>query len=86
MARLWVLLYRIWPHIIDAMDAGQAQNRGRDRKGFRRHWRWRSRGPGQPTGQSIMHQRLAIRLAFELQVVEQGEWKLGDVQLMTYLI
>ncbi len=46
---LWVLLYRIWPQIIDAMVLVKpATVVAWHRKGFRFYWRWRSRGPGWP--------------------------------------
>lgn len=44
---LWVLLYRIWPQVIDAMVLVKpATVIARHRKGFRFYWRWRSRRPG----------------------------------------
>src|SRR4029450_296978 len=46
---LWVLLYRIWPQIIDAMVLVKpATVVAWHRKGFRFYWRWRSRRPGRP--------------------------------------
>src|SRR5262249_48889642 len=46
---LWVLLYRIWPRVIDAMILVKpATLIARHRKGFRFYWRWRSRRPGRP--------------------------------------
>jgi putative transposase len=46
---LWVLLYRIWPQVIDAMIlAKPATVIAWHRKGFRFYWRWRSRRPGRP--------------------------------------
>src|ERR1700730_2024604 len=46
---LWVLLYRIWPQVIDAMVLVKpATVVAWHRKGFRFYWRWRSRGPGRP--------------------------------------
>src|SRR5262245_48507276 len=46
---LWVLLYRIWPRVIDAMVLVKpATVVAWHRKGFRFYWRWRSRGPGRP--------------------------------------
>ena len=44
---LWVLLYRIWPQVIDAMVLVKpATVIAWHRKGFRFYWRWRSRRPG----------------------------------------
>jgi hypothetical protein len=44
---LWVLLYRVWPQVIDAMVLVKpATVVGWHRKGFRFYWRWRSRRPG----------------------------------------
>jgi len=46
---LWVLLYRIWPQIIDAMVLVKPATVVEwHRKGFRFYWRWRSRRPGRP--------------------------------------
>jgi putative transposase len=46
---LWVLLYRIWPQIIDAMVLVKpATVVAWHRKGFRFYWRWRSRRQGRP--------------------------------------
>src|SRR5215831_1076615 len=46
---LWVLLYRIWPQVIDAMVLVKpATVIAWHRKGFRFYWRWRSRRPGRP--------------------------------------
>src|SRR6266481_2184706 len=46
---LWVLLYRIWPQVIDAMVLVKpATVVAWHRKGFRFYWRWRSRRPGRP--------------------------------------
>src|SRR2546429_2958943 len=46
---LWVLLYRIWPQVIDAMVLVKpATVVERHRKGFRFYWRWRSRRSGRP--------------------------------------
>jgi putative transposase len=46
---LWVLLYRIWPKVIDAMVLVKPATVVEwHRKGFRFCWRWRSRGPGRP--------------------------------------
>jgi putative transposase len=46
---LWVCLYRIWPQVIDAMVLVKPATVVRwHRKGFRLHWRWRSRRPGRP--------------------------------------
>ena len=46
---LWVLLYRIWPRVIDAMVLVKpATVIAWHRQGFRFYWRWRSRGPGRP--------------------------------------
>ena len=46
---LWVLLYRIWPQIIDAMVLVKPATVVQwHRKGFRLYWRWRSRRPGRP--------------------------------------
>src|SRR5262249_41953683 len=46
---LWVLLYRIWPQVIDAMILVKpATVIAWHRKGFRFYWRCRSRGPGRP--------------------------------------
>ena len=44
---LWVLLYRIWPQVIDAMVLVKPATVVEwHRKGFRFYWRWRSRRPG----------------------------------------
>jgi hypothetical protein len=44
-----VLLYRIWPKVIDAMVLVRpAAVVEWHRKGFRFYWRWRSRRPGRP--------------------------------------
>jgi len=41
---LWVLLYRIWPQVIDAMVLVKPSTVVQwHRKGFRLYWRWRSR-------------------------------------------
>jgi putative transposase len=46
---LWVLLYRIWPQVIDAMALVKpATVVAWHRKGFRFYWRWRSGRPGRP--------------------------------------
>jgi putative transposase len=46
---LCVLLYRIWPQVIDAMVLVKpATVIAWHRKGFRFYWRWRSRRPGRP--------------------------------------
>src|SRR5205823_6221828 len=46
---LWVLLYRIWPKVIDAMVLIKPATVVEwHRKGFRYYWRWRSRRPGRP--------------------------------------
>ena len=46
---LWVWLYRIWPQVIDAMVLVKPATVVQwHRKGFRLHWRWRSRCPGRP--------------------------------------
>jgi putative transposase len=46
---LWVLLYRIWPQVIDAMVLVKpATVVAWHRKGFQFYWRWRSRHPGRP--------------------------------------
>jgi putative transposase len=46
---LWVWLYRIWPQVIDAMVLVKPSTVVQwHRKGFRFHWRWRSRRPGRP--------------------------------------
>jgi putative transposase len=46
---LWVWLYRIWPQVIDAMILVKPATVVQwHRKGFRLHWRWRSRHPGRP--------------------------------------
>jgi hypothetical protein len=46
---LWVWLYRICPQIIDAMVLVKPATVVQwHRKGFRFHWRWRSRRPGRP--------------------------------------
>src|SRR5262245_3141902 len=46
---LWVLLYRIWPQVIDAMVVVKpAPVVEWHRKGYRFYWRWRSRLPGRP--------------------------------------
>src|SRR5262245_56723675 len=46
---LWVWLYRIWPQVIDAMVLVKPATVIQcHRKGFRFHWRWRSRRPGRP--------------------------------------
>src|SRR5947209_18636745 len=46
---LWVLLYWIWPQFIDAMILLKPATVVQwHRKGFRLHWRWRSRRPGRP--------------------------------------
>src|SRR5437764_4417289 len=46
---LWVLLYRIWPQVIDVMVLVKpATVVDWHREGFRFYWRWRSRRPGRP--------------------------------------
>ena len=46
---LWVLLYRIWPQVIDAMVLVKPATVVEwHRKGFRFYWRWRSCRPGRP--------------------------------------
>jgi hypothetical protein len=46
---LWVLLYRIWAQVIDAMVLVKPATVVEwHRKGFRFYWRWRSRRPGRP--------------------------------------
>src|SRR4249920_1615379 len=46
---LWVLLYRIWPQVIDAMVLVKPVTVVEwHRGGFRLYWRWRSRAPGRP--------------------------------------
>ena len=46
---LWVWLYRIWPQVIDAMILVKPATVVQwHRKGFRLHWRGRSRRPGRP--------------------------------------
>ena len=46
---LWVLLYRIWPQVIDAMVLVKPATVVEwHRRGFRLYWRWRSRAPGRP--------------------------------------
>jgi hypothetical protein len=46
---LWVLLYRVWPQVIDAMVLVKpATVIEWHRNGFRFYWRWRSRRPGRP--------------------------------------
>src|SRR5258707_12033599 len=52
---LWVLLYRVWPQVIDAMVLVKPATVVLwHRKGFRLYWRWRSRRPGRPrTGSEI---------------------------------
>src|SRR3977135_2325403 len=46
---LWVLLYRIWPKVIDTMVLVRPATVVEwHRKGFRFYWRWRSRRPGRP--------------------------------------
>ena len=51
---LWVLLYRIWPQVIDAMVLVKpATVVAWHRKGFRFYWRWRSRRSGRPTNPEI---------------------------------
>ena len=46
---LWMLLYRIWPQIIDAMVLVKPATVVEwHRKGFRFYWRWRSRRSGRP--------------------------------------
>src|SRR5258707_2721103 len=50
---LWVLLYRIWPQVIDAMVLVKpATVVAWHRKGFRCYWRWLSRRPGTAQDQS----------------------------------
>src|SRR5262245_27131031 len=47
---LWVLLYRIWPRVVDAMVLVKPATLVESHpKGFRFYWRWRSRRPGRPT-------------------------------------
>src|SRR5947207_9786829 len=44
-----MLLYRIWPQVVDAMVLVKPATVVEwHRKGFRFYWRWRSRGPGRP--------------------------------------
>jgi hypothetical protein len=46
---LWVLLYRLWPQVIDAMLLVKPTTViAWHRKGFRFYWRWQSRRPGRP--------------------------------------
>ena len=46
---LWVLLYRLWPQVIDAMVLVKPATVVEwHRWGFRLYWRWRSRDPGRP--------------------------------------
>src|SRR6516165_1360733 len=46
---LWVLLYRIWPQVIDTMILVKPATVVQwHRKSFRLHWQWRSRRPGRP--------------------------------------
>jgi putative transposase len=46
---LWVWLYRVWPQVIDAMILVKPATVVQwHRRGFRLHWRWRSRRPGRP--------------------------------------
>src|SRR5262245_36617653 len=46
---LWVLLYRIWPQILDAVVMVKPATVVEwHRKGFRFYWHWRSRSPGRP--------------------------------------
>ena len=46
---LWVLIYRIWPQVIDAMVMVKPATVVEwHRKGFRFYWRWRSRRLGRP--------------------------------------
>jgi putative transposase len=46
---LWVWLYRIWPQVIDTMILVKPATVVQwHRKGFRLHWRRRSRRPGRP--------------------------------------
>src|SRR6266536_690043 len=46
---LWVLLYRMWPRIIDAMVLVKPATVVEwHRKCFRLYWRWRSSRPGRP--------------------------------------
>ena len=46
---LWVLLYRIWPRVVDAMVLVKpATVVGWHRKGFRFYWRWQSGRRGRP--------------------------------------
>src|SRR5438445_12759804 len=46
---LWVLLYRIWPQLIDAMVLVKPATLVEwHRKGFRFYWRWRSLRSGRP--------------------------------------
>ncbi len=46
---LWVLLYRIWPQVIDAMVLVKPATVVEwHRRGFRLYWRWRSGAPGRP--------------------------------------
>ena len=46
---LWVLLYRIWPKVIDAMVLVRPATVVEwHRRGFRFYWCWRSRRPGRP--------------------------------------
>src|SRR5437588_12391544 len=59
---LWVWLYRIWPQVIDAMILVKPATVVQwHRKGFRLHWRWRSRRPRRPKlGTGL--RRLLLRL------------------------
>src|SRR3954471_22562077 len=46
---LWVWLYRVCPQVVDAMVLVKPSTVVQwHRKGFRFHWRWRSRRPGRP--------------------------------------
>ena len=46
---LWVLLYRVWPQVLNAMVLVKPATVVQwHRKGFRTYWRWRSRRPGRP--------------------------------------
>jgi putative transposase len=46
---LWVLLYRIWPQVINVMVLVKpATLVAWHRNGFRFYWRWQSRRPGRP--------------------------------------
>ena len=53
---LWVVFYRIWPRVIDAMVLVKpATVVAWHRKGFRSYWHWRSRRPGRAAQVSRLH-------------------------------